>query len=283
MKCNQIIERTLLAGLLAVPVVSQAALLTDPNDPRSWQGANVGTFATLYYGSNTAANRQLVIDNQLLDDSIFNAAGYSTGTLLNTAWAQGLSGDAHAGGNCRGYSTDTTGTGGYGYLCAATDVYSTLANAANGIDNFWFQSSAIIGDTVFDLGFQATKAAVFNTIDHGPMPQEAIESTIYLSNDQVTWTEAVVERVWLEGFNPILGIQWDGFTYAVGTGTSNTFRYASVIWGGPGALISDGDNEINGIMGLRGDFTPNVPVPAAAWLFGSGLLGLAGVARRRRS
>jgi hypothetical protein len=27
--------------------------------------------------------------------------------------------------------------------------------------------------------------------------------------------------------------------------------------------------------------TPTVPVPAAAWLFGSGLLGLAGAARRR--
>ncbi len=29
--------------------------------------------------------------------------------------------------------------------------------------------------------------------------------------------------------------------------------------------------------------TPTVPVPAAAWLFGSGLLGLAGTARRRRA
>jgi len=29
--------------------------------------------------------------------------------------------------------------------------------------------------------------------------------------------------------------------------------------------------------------TPTVPVPAAAWLFGSGLLGLAGTARRRRT
>lgn len=38
---------------------------------------------------------------------------------------------------------------------------------------------------------------------------------------------------------------------------------------------------------LGGDLTfteaPAVPVPAAAWLFGSGLVGLAGVARRRKS
>jgi hypothetical protein len=32
---------------------------------------------------------------------------------------------------------------------------------------------------------------------------------------------------------------------------------------------------------LTAQQTPTVPVPAAAWLFGSGLLGLAGAARRR--
>ena len=38
------------AGLLAVQSAT-AALVTDPDDVRSWQGATVGTFATLYYGS----------------------------------------------------------------------------------------------------------------------------------------------------------------------------------------------------------------------------------------
>ena len=32
---------------------------------------------------------------------------------------------------------------------------------------------------------------------------------------------------------------------------------------------------------LEGGLTPEVPIPAAAWLFGSGLLGLMGVARRK--
>ena len=158
---------------------------------------------------------------------------------------------------------------------------------ANSIDNTWFQSSGTIGDTVFDLGFQATKAAIFNSIDHGPLPQEAIESTVYLSNDQINWTLGITERVWMEGNESNTGILWDGFTYAVGTGTTDTFRYASIIHGGPGALINDGDDEINGVLGLRGDFTPPpmnpVPVPAAVWLFGTALIGLIGFGKRRKA
>jgi len=33
---------------------------------------------------------------------------------------------------------------------------------------------------------------------------------------------------------------------------------------------------------IRVDFNP-VPVPAAVWLFGSGLIGLVGVARRKKA
>ncbi len=41
------------------------------------------------------------------------------------------------------------------------------------------------------------------------------------------------------------------------------------------------DGELQVATYLLTNTTPAVPVPAAAWLFGSGLLGLAGVARRR--
>ena len=33
---------------------------------------------------------------------------------------------------------------------------------------------------------------------------------------------------------------------------------------------------------INTDYSAPIPIPAAAWLFGSGLLGLVGVARRRR-
>jgi hypothetical protein len=64
-----------------------------------------------------------------------------------------------------------------------------------------------------------------------------------------------------------------------------------VVWGPSGMTSMDVDGDgipgarmVDGpFPGLSANFTPNtpIPVPAAAWLFGSGLLGLVGVARRR--
>jgi hypothetical protein len=272
----------LIAGLMLAQTAS-AALLTDPNDPRNWQAATVGTFAQLYYGANNATTRGQVISNQLLDDGYFNATGYTGASLIRY---NGVDVVANPGYGIYGTSLDQPLVNNGGNQGTYNYSYGGIGavTGANGIDQHWIQTNNVVGHTIFDLGFGASKAAIFNTIDHGPLPWEAIESTVYLSNDMATWTQAVTERVWLEGIYSDTSVVWDGFVYAVGTGTSATFRYASVIWGGPGALLSDGDNEINGVMGLRGDYTPTQAVPEpetyAMLLAGLGLLGF--TARRRK-
>ena len=248
---------------------ASAATIMDPNDPRNWQGATVGTFAQLYFGADTPANRQKVVDQQLLDDGTFNFAGATGAAMIKTLNAFST-----------GQSLDTTGTGSFAYVQPG----GTPAFAGSSIDSYWVQTSGTVGDNIWDLGAPATKAAIFNTIDHGPMPGEAIELTVYLSNDMINWTQAVVEKVWLEGYQSNLGILWDGFVYAVGTGTNAQFRYASITHGGPGSLIQDGDNEINGIMGLNANFVPTseTPLPAALPLFATILAGGGLIAWRRK-
>lgn len=245
---------------LACSAFALANPVTDPNDPRNWQGANVGTFASLIYGSDTLANRQQIIADELLDDSIFNTSGFTPASLVRGAGTTGR-------------SLDLTGTGGYDYLLEGTPG----AQAANTIDDLWFQSGNAPGDTVFDLGALSSYCAVFPVIDHGPLPQEAIESTVYLSNTPDianSWVQAKFVKVYLEGFQPNKGILWDGFTYVVTTPDKSLFRYASIMHGGPGALQSDGDDEINGLLGLRA-----VPEPTSLLVLSAGVVVLA---RKRR-
>ncbi|MEZ6101666.1 MAG: putative Ig domain-containing protein [Pirellulaceae bacterium] len=237
-------ETFLLTGVNTSPDGIADPLVTDPDDARTWLGASLGTFATLFYGDDSAESRQMVVDRQLLDDGLFDISTARPARLISGPDSFGPVGAQR--------HIDSTGLGN----TVNIQVDLTPDETFNFIDNIAGSTKDFVGGTVFDLEVLAPRAAIFNNIDHGPLPQEAIESTAYLSRDRVNWVEAEPQRVWLEGWHENLGIIWDGFAYVVGTPDNTPFRYVSVIHGGPGALLSDGDNELNAVAAVGEDFQP---------------------------
>ncbi len=82
-----------------------------------------------------------------------------------------------------------------------------------------------------------------------------------------------------------------------GDGTSSYYSIDNAGFAVGGAVLADGYDLLDGVRGnamadgafptFNANFDLNsvsaVPVPAAVWLFGSGLLGLVGVARRKKA
>lgn len=82
-------------------------------------------------------------------------------------------------------------------------------------------------------------------------------------------------------------VAWDGISLDMGAGSPAIINNNDGIWGNGNDTLDYSAITANGpfagvTYGLHmvGSYTP-VPVPAAAWLLGSGLLGLMGVARRK--
>lgn len=181
-------------------------------------------------------------------------------------------------------------------------VNGTFAGNANALDFFWVQdngnqmtfSNGVVGGRpsqgiIWDLGGAANKAVVFVQVDHGPVPQEVLENTAWLSNDPNAadgdWTQAFLTHVYGAGWSPDPNIS-DGFVAVYTLPSNATFRYVSVTWGGPGAIHRDGDNEIDAVGGLKADdkgVHDTVPEPSTYASLGGGLaLMLVGLRRRKK-
>jgi hypothetical protein len=232
-------------------------------------GATVQTFINL--GINPATT---CIENGLWTDP----SGFGLGSYVKGA-------------DGAGHGVDNTILGSYvGDSNTAADAnardFAWVQDAGNGGTFNGASGGAPSHGIVWDLGGQANQVAIFVFVDHGPVPEEVLENTAWLSNDpnasDAGWTQASLTHVYGAGWSPDPNIS-DGFVAVYQLPSHATFRYVSVTWGGPGAIQRDGDNEIDAVGGLteQGTGVGAVPEPMTALLTGIGILAL-GLTRRRR-
>ncbi|HEX7838516.1 MAG TPA: hypothetical protein VF469_13670 [Kofleriaceae bacterium] len=85
-----------------------------------------------------------------------------------------------------------------------TVIPEARADAINKLDHHWLQTT---GDPiVIDMGGPVNTAFVFPSVDHGPFPEEGIESTVWGSNSPSTagfpagWTLGSLTTIWKRGW-----------------------------------------------------------------------------------
>jgi hypothetical protein len=146
---------------------------------------------------------------------------------------------------------------------------------------------------IFDLGGEGNRVVVFPFTDHGPLPCESWEYSVWLSDDPMAtavasptapdphmWNPAVLTTVFLEGWipdspapateaaalSPDLGnpTQRDGIAQVFALPCGITFRYASIVAGNNGNPTSacafwSFDAELDAVAGLNEDNTAICP------------------------
>ena len=196
-------------------------------------------------------------------DGLVGVIGFTVGADGNTLAITSYSQDTFtgtAGGNFAIFANDLTGMSGFisdagdvsldvtGRLGLAQFFAATIGTQPWNVDNA--ASIAGQGDAVTGLYEPLTSGASANWTPGTPGTPSVSLTGSALTGPDGAWTGSLVSA-------GNVGAAWQLFD-----GTPYTEKYNITV---------------------NGTVAPPIPVPAAVWLFGSGLLGLVGVARRKKS
>ncbi len=257
-----------LTRMLAVPALLGLVLVAP---------AQAATIMDNYVGSDAHGRGDVI--GSASDFNIISMDVTVSGTMLNVSINTNFAGKGDNG----LFAADTYSGNGIGYgdlfLSSSWNPYGTAPysgdNASNG--------------TVWNYGF---------ALDNRYMNEGAAGTgTLYSLNSGNNLTDTLLSNDFISCTTNC--IYRDGQAVAVNTGSAGVSAFNSGTWS-----IDTSTNTVNfqldlagtGLLGsnigVRWGMTcandaiegsvSTVPVPAAAWLFGSGLLGLVGVARRRK-
>lgn len=269
------LKSLVIAVALAAAGTTQAAIVTDGYNGGAGLGTGTGAGELMFSILDPVANQSLILDMNLTVNTFRN----SNASLINTF--------------------SVTDSVFQGFLSAHSADWSQMRWNLGGLSNSGLGPNAGILTTNGNAG------ATINPTVQGPVDGNAltsamgsIENYANLNNPSLSPNAAISNSVAATGY---MGGSW-GSNF----GGSFFFSNEQTGFGGPGQLMSFialGSTDVSDLSGTPISTTYSngrwvvdptlgqvsyvgqvsaVPVPAAVWLFGSGLLGLVGISRRRR-
>ena len=136
-----------------------------------------------------------------------------------------------------------TTPGSYAYV--TPEVLTTQGNLP---DHRWVHDTGSGAGLVFDLGSARNSVVLFPSIDHLPIPGEALEATVYGGATPGAMTEVGnITVIYDQGFDAA----WISDDFVSVWKFATAWQYFTVVHGGPAAQVADGDAEIDALCATK--------------------------------